>query len=106
MRRSYGTPAAAAMRQLQVAFVDERVVSAEYVKEGGASSRRRLEPHALVINWPAWYLLGHDHLRGGPRTFRLDRFIVVEVEADTFRPRPREYVRELRDAGGLVLDRV
>jgi predicted DNA-binding transcriptional regulator YafY len=106
VRRSYREPAAAPTRQLQVAFVDERIVRAEYVKEGGEPSERRLEPHALVINWPAWYLMAYDHLRGEPRTFRLDRFVSVEIEAGTFRPRAGQLVRELLASTGVVLDRV
>ena len=106
VRRSYREPAAAPTRRLQVAFVEERIVRAEYVKEGGESSQRRLEPHALVINWPAWYLMAHDYLRGEARTFRLDRFVSVEIEADTFRPRARQLVHELLASTGVVLDRV
>jgi predicted DNA-binding transcriptional regulator YafY len=106
VRRSYQEPAATPTRRLQVAFVEERIVSAEYVKEGGVPSPRRLEPHALVINWPAWYLLAYDHLRGQSRTFRLDRFVSVDVEADSFRARPRQFWQEMLDSTGLALDRV
>jgi predicted DNA-binding transcriptional regulator YafY len=106
VRRSYREPAVTPTRRLQVAFVEERVIRAEYVKEGGESSRRRLEPHALVINWPAWYLMAYDHLRGEPRTFRLDRFVSVEIEPETFRPRAGQLVHELLASTGVVLDRV
>jgi predicted DNA-binding transcriptional regulator YafY len=88
---TYATPDPTVMRRLQVAFVRESVVRADYVKETGESSSRRLEPHAIVINWPAWYLLSFDYLRGEPRTFRFDRFKVIELEEHSvFRPRPRE----------------
>lgn len=88
---SYAMPDPATMRRLQVAFVRELTVSADYVKETGESSSRRVEPHALLISWPAWYLLGFDHLRGEPRTFRFDRFRNVEVEENApFRARPRD----------------
>ena len=103
VRRSYREPRPAPTRQLQVAFVEERVMRAEYAKEGGTVSHRRLEPHALIINWPAWYLMAHDHLRGESRTFRLDHFVNVDVEADTFRPRPRQFLRELLDYTGVAL---
>jgi len=106
VRRSYVDPAPDPTRQLQVAFVEERVVRVEYVREGGQPSHRRLEPHALVINWPAWYLMAYDHLRSAPRTFRLDRFVAVEMDADTFRPRPQSLVRELLGSTGVVLERV
>jgi predicted DNA-binding transcriptional regulator YafY len=88
---SYAIPDPAMMRRLQVAFVRETTVRADYVKETGEPSSRRVEPHAMLINWPAWYLLGFDHLRGEPRTFRFDRFRNVEIEEDApFRARPRE----------------
>jgi predicted DNA-binding transcriptional regulator YafY len=88
---SYATPDPTVMRRLQVAFVRESIVLADYVKETGESSTRRLEPHAIVINWPAWYLLSFDYLRSEPRTFRFDRFKVIELEEHSvFRPRPRE----------------
>jgi predicted DNA-binding transcriptional regulator YafY len=62
-----------------------------------------MEPHALLINWPAWYLLAFDHLRGQPRTFRLDRFLHVEVEAAMFRPRPLDVSRDLLAGTGVPL---
>lgn len=106
VRRTYREPATAPTRQLQIAFVEERVVRAEYAKEGGSRSHRRLEPHALVINWPAWYLMAYDHLRGESRTFRLDRFVTVAIEADTFHPRPRDFLQELLDSTGRAVARV
>lgn len=106
VRASYGEPAPAVMRRLQAAFVDERLVRAEYAKAGGERSRRLLEPHALVINWPAWYLVAHDRERGAPRTFRVDRFVAVDVEGERFRPWPRERLRELLDVAGVTFDRV
>lgn len=106
VRQSYATAATTPTRRLQVAFVEERIIRAAYAKEGGEPSVRRLEPHALVINWPAWYLMAWDHVRGGPRTFRLDRFRSVEPELATFRPKPREVVGELLASTGVVLDRV
>ena len=96
VRTSYRAPTPPVMRQLQVAFVREIVVRADYVKESGEASTRRVEPHALLITWPAWYLLGFDHLRAEPRTFRFDRFQnVVTEEATTFRSRPREIAQAI-----------
>jgi hypothetical protein len=54
-----------------------------------------VEPHALLIDWPAWYLLGHDREREATRTFRLDRVLGVEVLPATFRPRPHDMAREV-----------
>ena len=91
VRSSYSTPESGVMRQLQLAFIREVIVRADYVKETGEGSSRRLEPHALLIIWPAWYLLAYDHLRGEPRTFRFDRFRKVAIEdGPGFKARPRE----------------
>ncbi|MGH7712397.1 MAG: WYL domain-containing protein, partial [Gemmatimonadaceae bacterium] len=63
-------------------------------------------PHALLINWPAWYLLGHDYLRGAARTFRFDRFESVFVEeTQAFRARPREIASAvLSDTCGVLAE--
>lgn len=101
---SYAAPDQAVMRRLQVAFVRELVVRCDYRKETGESTARRLEPHALLINWPAWYLMAFDHLRGAPRMFRFDRFHAVDVEDQTFRPRPRDFAEKFVQETRLRLD--
>ncbi len=91
VRASYGEPNAAASRTMQVAFVRGQVICADYINEKGEGATRRVEPPALLIMWPAWYILGFAYLRGEPRTFRFDRFEDVECEEGTsFRARPRE----------------
>jgi predicted DNA-binding transcriptional regulator YafY len=92
---SYGEPSPVAVRSLQSAFVHERMITAVYVREDGLQSERRVEPHAILLSWPAWYLLGFDHLRGEVRTFRLDRFRSVREEAEGFRPRPRAMIEAI-----------
>ena len=104
VRGSYREPDRAVMRPLQAAFVREIVVRTRYVRENGDVTERRVEPHAMVINWPAWYLLGYDHLRAQPRTFRFDRFLAVELEeGSTFRARPGDVAAALLGAEGDVL---
>lgn len=102
VRASYAEPAGAAVRRLQAAFVEERVVRAEYRTEDRRATERRLEPHVLLINWPAWYVVAHDLLRGEARTFRLDRFTAVEPEATTFRARPQEVARAALPVGDVA----
>jgi predicted DNA-binding transcriptional regulator YafY len=104
VRASYAEPAATPSRDLQAAFVEERVVVARYAREDGSLSERLLEPHALVINWPAWYLVAFDHSRGSPRTFRLDRFQRVVPQPGTFRPRPADMVSDLIASGEVRLE--
>ena len=105
VRASYREPPAPSMRRLQVAFVDERVIRAQYAKEGGMATERLLEPHALVINWPAWYVLAHDRARGDSRTFRLDRFTSIDVEPESFRPRPQQFFQEMLETTGVAASR-
>lgn len=96
VRESWREPDRVAMRAIQVAFVREQVLRADYVREDGARSSRRIEPHALVISWPAWYLLAWDHTREATRHFRCDRFVAASAEDGTrFRARPREMAAEL-----------
>lgn len=106
VRRSYGEPSPAAMRPLQAAFVDAQLVRAVYAREDGAQSTRRLEPHALLVTWPAWYLLAYDHLREAARAFRLDRFVRVEREPETFRPDAHAIAQTLLTPSGLTLARL
>jgi predicted DNA-binding transcriptional regulator YafY len=48
------------------------VAQLEYFDGGGQRTSRAVEPQALLLNPPVWYLLGWDRLRGAGRTFRLD----------------------------------
>lgn len=102
VRASYGRPLAAPLLSLQKAFVGEQVVRATYQKLNDERVDRRLEPHALVVNWPAWYLLAFDLDRGEPRTFRFDRFASVTAETTQFRARPRDLARDLLEAGVAI----
>jgi predicted DNA-binding transcriptional regulator YafY len=106
VRASYAQPEPSAMRQLQVAFVESRVMTATYAREDGKRSVRRLEPHALVINAPAWYLLAIDLERRATRTFRLDRFSSIQTEDATFSPMALRIVREALESQGVLLTRV
>jgi len=97
VRASYREPDATPMRRLQAGFVAASVLTISYAKDDGEGAQRRIEPHALVINWPAWYLLALDLDRGAPRTFRFDRVRRVDVHDEKFQPRPRYVARELLD---------
>ena len=101
VRDSYATPTGPPARSLQAAFVEERTVSVTYERQDGRRTQRRLEPHVLLINWPAWYVLAFDYLRESARTFRLDRFTQVTPEPTTFRARPREIASEFLATPGV-----
>jgi predicted DNA-binding transcriptional regulator YafY len=50
-----------------------RRVRSRYRSFAGGESERELSPHGLVVHAGRWYLAAHDHGRGEPRTFRVDR---------------------------------
>ncbi|MGC5166643.1 helix-turn-helix transcriptional regulator [Luteimicrobium sp. DT211] len=52
---------------------DHETVRFDYARHDGTDSRRRAEPHRLVVWGRRWYLLAWDLDRGDWRTFRLDR---------------------------------
>lgn len=102
VRASYGTPDIEVTRRLQTAFIQERSVRAEYVREDGRRTWRPIEPHGILINWPAWYLLGWDRERLGARTFRFDRFRSVDPgDGAPFRPRARQLAAEALGESGV-----
>jgi predicted DNA-binding transcriptional regulator YafY len=58
-----------------------------YTDKRGASTRRVVEPHGLLVQAPVWYLLAVDQLRGAPRSFRLDRIRSADDRGTSrFRP--------------------
>lgn len=61
-----------------------------YQSYSGASSRRHIEPYAVIHTDGRWYLIGYCLSRRDLRTFRLDRVIDIEVEKTTFR-RPKDF---------------
>jgi predicted DNA-binding transcriptional regulator YafY len=105
VQAGYGRPEPKASRGLQAAFVAERVVELEYRRQDGQRSRRQVEPHAILLNWPAWYVIGYDHLRNDVRTFRLDRVMSATAGAESFRPRPRVIIRSIGDIEHVDPDR-
>jgi predicted DNA-binding transcriptional regulator YafY len=90
---SYRAPRTAVMRVVERAFVETRCLEVVYTREDGDTASRAIEPHVLLINWPAWYLLVHDHGRKAPRTFRLDRIVTASILPGTFTPQPRLMIR-------------
>jgi len=78
---------------VQDGFFEQRAIEIEY---GTARERtsRVVEPHYLLLAWPAWYLLVWDHLRNAIRTLRLDRIESARLTDRTF---------QLRDADAMML---
>ena len=50
----------------------------------GAETERIFDPYGLVAQWKRWYAVGHCHLRGSLRLFRLDRITRCQTLATVF----------------------
>lgn len=73
--------------ELRRAIDAERCVRISYRSRGqDAAVERTLHPWKLHVAEGAWYVQGHDELRGEPRTFRLDRIAALEVTDEPARP--------------------
>jgi predicted DNA-binding transcriptional regulator YafY len=60
--------------ELGLAAREQRAVAISYRSGGGdAQSEREIDPYGVVCHAGHWYAIGHCHLRGGLRVFRLDR---------------------------------
>jgi len=77
------------------AFNGGRILKFAYSDRQGRRTRRRVEPHALLVRAPIWYVIGWDSLRAAPRTFRMDRIRSPLVGDATFVPRALSAFDEL-----------
>jgi predicted DNA-binding transcriptional regulator YafY len=86
------------------AFTANVLLSFAYVDAGGRRTRRRVEPHGLLVRAPLWYVIAWDPRRDAPRLFRADRIGRPAVTRQSFLPRPHELVTgvcpDARPAGG------
>ncbi|MBC7658080.1 MAG: WYL domain-containing protein [Chitinophagaceae bacterium] len=88
---AYHEPRKPIIDEIEQAFIACCCLDITYCDESNRLSQRVIEPHAISVSWPAWYLLSFDHLRQSNRTFRLDRIIKAKaLPKNTFRPRAQE----------------
>ncbi len=70
------------------AFLERLSLEFDYVDAKGVRTQRRVEPQAMLILPPLWYLVAWDPSRAGVRHFRMDRISrPAVVEGPTFRLR-------------------
>ena len=85
----------------ETAFLDRLHIRFRYRDAKGVASVRTVEPQAMLILPPLWYLVAWDPQRDGFRHFRMDRISKPEiVENTSFRRRHvpfEEHVRPVRD---------
>lgn len=65
------------------AFLGRHFIRFDYRDAKGRKTRREVEPQAMLILPPLWYLVGWDPTRADFRHFRMDRISQPEAMADT-----------------------
>jgi predicted DNA-binding transcriptional regulator YafY len=85
----------------ETAFLERLQLRFQYLDAKGATSSRIVEPQAMLILPPLWYLVAWDPTRNDFRYFRMDRISDPEcVEGATFKRRHvpfEDHVRPIRD---------
>lgn len=71
-------------------FFELEKIEITYQSERNERTKRILEPHYLLLNWPVWYLLSWDELRADIRIFRTDRIISAKPTRQRFSVRDRD----------------
>lgn len=96
-----GTMDPALLPAFETAFLKRLHLRFRYRDAKGAVTDRHVEPQAMLILPPLWYLVAWDPARQDSRHFRMDRIRRPEIDADTtFRRRHvtfEDNVRPIRD---------
>lgn len=83
-----GVMEAALLPAFQTAFLQHLHLRFRYRDRNGMTSQRQVEPQAILVLPPLWYLVAWDPARNGIRHFRMDRITKPSVvEGATFRRR-------------------
>lgn len=77
-----GRPPSELLVAFETAFTEHLCLAIHYEDRSGKRTRRCIEPHGLLVEAPAWYLLARDTEHGGARLFRMDRIRRVRVLPD------------------------
>lgn len=80
-------PGAGLREALREAARARRTCRIRYLKPTDPDpSERRVDPYQVVYARGGWYLIGHCHLRGTERVFRLDRVLEAVMTESGFEP--------------------
>lgn len=92
------------MATIQKAMVEQKVLQFKYYSNhSGDMTERQVEPMGLVYYGSSWHLLAYCLLRQGPRDFRVDRLVKLEITECHFDPREpyEEFIKRLTYGGEL-----
>lgn len=86
---------------IEQAFTRRCAIQFSYTDRAGERSRRRIEPHALLVQAPLWYILAFDLDKRAPRTMRMDRITDARlITSATFSVDPAIIQGQLQDLRG------
>ena len=77
-------PAGEVIVTIATAVRGRRRMRLRYRSGSGEETERRVDPYAVIHREGYWYAVGHDHLRGRLRLFRLDRVLEAQPLGETF----------------------
>jgi predicted DNA-binding transcriptional regulator YafY len=82
-----GAPPPELLGAFEAAFGRRVCLAFDYRDRHGRETRRCVEPHGLMVEAPAWYVLARDTATGAARLFRMDRIRGARpVPGRTFAP--------------------
>lgn len=88
-----------ALVTLSEAALSQQRVYMHYRTQDGRDSERDFDAYGLAFFGGCWYVIGKCHLRGGMRSFRLDRIVRVEGRPQSFtRPPNFDALAHLRQS--------
>jgi predicted DNA-binding transcriptional regulator YafY len=73
-----------ALLTLSAAVGEQRRVRLRYRSGWSGETEREVDPYGVMHREGYWYAVGHCHLRGGMRLFRLDRVLDAALLEETF----------------------
>lgn len=82
-----GTIDPALLPAFETAFLERRRLAFRYRDAAGRATCREVEPQAMLVLPPLWYLVAWDSSRGDFRHFRMDRITAPTVQDTPFRRR-------------------
>jgi predicted DNA-binding transcriptional regulator YafY len=98
----YSGPKDAVVEKLHQAFLTTRTATILYRSGTGSATSRQVQPHYLLLNYPVWYALCWDELRGDVRTFRCDRMLDITMSDSTFAVLPATAFKQALEGVSII----
>lgn len=77
------------LQEFEVAFSNRNIIHLDYQDKTGRRSSRTVEPQALIISHPQFYIVGFDQQKSAFRMFRADRIVqLTPMNGSLFQLRP------------------